>query len=135
MLEWDALRAAAPKSAGSEAEIQKGAGPRGLDGFKWHRDLTLYTERHLSTSGITPSSDEDLQSVGGDDEAVATMISNVVVPKLCSIAEKGGYDPWSARDTKAILNLVEEVSYVLEVDGWRFQVSNSLSNPRDSLSS
>lgn len=122
MLEWDPLRSSAPRNSQNEIEISSKAGPRGLDGFKWHSDLTLYTERHLSTSAES-NQDQDFQQIGGDDEAVATMVSNLVVPKLCSIAEKGGYDPWSFRDTRAILCLVEEVSYVLERDGWRFQVS------------
>lgn len=111
---WDVLRAAAPlgKAAAGTDENEKDLGPAGLDEFAWHAGLTHYAEAHV-----------DLGPVGGDDETIGTIVSNVVVPRLISFVERGAYDPFSSRETRAAVEMVEQVGYVLERHGWRFQVS------------
>jgi GC-rich sequence DNA-binding factor len=70
------------------------SGPQGLDAFEWHAQLGAYAEAQPEPSG-------------GDEEAVGNVVSTVVVPLLVARA----------------VELAEQVGYVLERDGWRFQVS------------
>lgn len=101
---WDALRDAAGNAGVA-------SGPQGLDGFEWHAQLGAYAE-----NGPEPP-------VGGDEEAVGNVVSAVVVPLLVKRAEAGAYDVWSESETRGAIELVEQVGYVLERTGARFQVS------------
>lgn len=105
---WDALRCA----AGAAAAGSGAPGPQGLDAFEWHAQLSAYAEALPEPSG-------------GDEEAVGNVVSTVVVPLLVARAERGAYDPWSELETRGAIELVEQVGYVLERDGWRFQVSSA----------
>lgn len=82
--------------------------PSGLDGFAWEAGLSRYVDRASPPRG-------------GDDEALATLVSTSVVPRLQSLAETGAYDPFSTEETKAVLKLCEQVSYLLDPQQRRFQ--------------
>ncbi|WFD18042.1 hypothetical protein MCAP1_000254 [Malassezia caprae] len=82
--------------------------PSGLDGFAWEAGLSAYVDR-----ASVPQ--------GGDDEALATLVSSAVVPRLMTLAELGAYDPFSTEETQAVLALCEQVSYLLDPQQRRFQ--------------
>lgn len=82
--------------------------PSGLDGFAWEAGLSAYVDQASS-------------SRGGDDEALVTLVSSSVVPRLMTLAEMGAYDPFSAAETQAVLGLCEQVSYLLDPQQRRFQ--------------
>lgn len=104
---WDPLRRTAAGPTEAQDEL---TGPAsGLEGLAWQHALSHYVE----AGGGSPQ--------GGDDEALSTLVSNVVVARLIAVAERA-YDPWNEHETHAALELVEQVSYVLDARGWRFQV-------------
>lgn len=82
--------------------------PSGLDGFAWEAGLSAYVDRAPAPRG-------------GDDEALATLVSSSVVPRLMALAEMGAYDPFSTEETQAVLGLCEQVSYLLDPQQRRFQ--------------
>ena len=90
-----------------QAVVLKNA-PSGLDGFAWEAGLSAYVDRAAAARG-------------GDDEALATLVSSSVVPRLMTLAEMGAYDPFSAEETQAVLGLCEQVSYLLDPQQQRFQ--------------
>ncbi|WFD02648.1 hypothetical protein MOBT1_001329 [Malassezia obtusa] len=109
LVQWDPLWC-------TERAVQDGdvclEGPiSGLEGFAFEREISAYVDADPR---------EQNKARGGDAEASATLISNVVVPRLIAVAEQA-YDVWSASETDAALVLVEQVSYLLDVSGWRFQ--------------
>ncbi|KAN0060321.1 hypothetical protein ACQY0O_007650 [Thecaphora frezii] len=85
-------------------------GETGLERWKWHQELVGYAGAH-----------GEEEAGGGDDEALATVVQNVVVPKLLALAERGAYDPWSAMQTGNVVRLVDEVAYVVDTKAARFQ--------------
>ena len=66
-------------------------------------------------------------NAGGDNEMLATMLTRVVVPRLEALAQ--AYDAYSAMETTAALQVVEQVSYVVEKTPMR----SLLSAYRDAL--
>ena len=66
-------------------------------------------------------------SAGGDDEILAAMLTRVVVPRLEALAQ--AYDAYSDMETNAALQVVEQVSYVVEKTPMR----SLLSAYRDAL--
>lgn len=100
---WDPLWCMA-----AHGDVRLGGPRTGLDGFGWEHALQLYVERADPPRG-------------GDDEALATLVSTAVIPRLLGMAEHGAYDPYSVQETQSLLFLVEQISYVLDVTQWRFQ--------------
>ncbi|WFC98286.1 hypothetical protein MYAM1_001011 [Malassezia yamatoensis] len=87
-------------------------GPRsGLEGFTFEHEINLYLDADAR---------ERNKGRGGDSEASTTLISNVVVPRLISVAEEA-YDIWSATETKAALSLLEQISYLMDASSWQIK--------------
>lgn len=108
LVQWDPFWATG-RDAPDEAQLDGPAS--GLEGFAFEHELSAYVDADPR---------EENKARGGDAEASATLVSNAVVPRLVVLAEQA-YDVWSAAETGAALTLVEQVSYLLDASGWRFQ--------------
>lgn len=126
---WDALR----------LNMQQ---PRSVNEFSWYVELAHYSEKALQQSHkvhdthgqdgkslehrekeeAAEEEQEGVPALGGDDEVVSHAFTNTLIPILIKICEKGGFDPWSPHDNSSALEVVEQMSYVLEKDNLRFQV-------------
>lgn len=53
--------------------------------------------------------------VGGDDEILPTLIANILVSHLINLASKGGFSPWSTKQTEEAVEAVDLVQTVLGV--------------------
>ena len=78
--------------------------PDGMDAFAWLTHVMEFVD-----AGGHPSH-------GGDDEVVATLVSNVVVSRLITLAESRAYDPWSCAETAAAVSLADHAAQVIEGD-------------------
>lgn len=109
LVQWDPLWCTNRTPGETEVCLQ---GPRaGLEGFAFEHEITAYVD----------ADPRDAQKArGGDSEASATLVSNAVVPRLVAVAEQA-YDVWSEIETASALVLVEQVSYLIDPTGWRFQ--------------
>lgn len=99
---------------------------RSLDEFGWYAELAHYAERSKQLESAERGAmdeDEPKAPLGGDDEVVAHAFSNTVLPLFTGQLEAGVFDAWSAKDNRNALELAEQISYVLEKDNWRYQVS------------
>lgn len=120
---WDALWC--PTT--SAGDVCLGGSPEGIPGFAWEQAVSKYVE-DAGRAGSANHCDEEgtVQGVsssgtGGDDEITSTLVAKTVVPKLMALAQNGAYDPFSAAETQAALDVIEQVSYVLEPTHWQFQ--------------
>ena len=103
---WDPLWRAA------DDDLCLGGPVDGIPGFAWEHAMSAYVGE---------------SNAGGDNEMLATMLTRVVVPRLEALAQ--AYDAYSAMETTAALQVVEQVSYVVEKTPMR----SLLSAYRDAL--
>ena len=60
-------------------------------------------------------------SAGGD--LASSMVSTAIVPRLCKIVEGGGFNPYSMKDVRTAVDLVEQVEVaVRDTANLKFQV-------------
>jgi GC-rich sequence DNA-binding factor len=99
-----------------------------FDKFKWYTELMHYMHKaqqrdsKLDQDGDKMEEDEgETTALGGDDEVISHAFTNTVIPALVRVIEKGAFDPWNQIHNKSALDLMEEMSYVMEKDNIRFQ--------------
>ncbi|SPO40135.1 uncharacterized protein PSFLO_05617 [Pseudozyma flocculosa] len=103
-----------PSSSSSSSK-----GGAGLEHYRWHREAIVYAEpSHHDDDDVAAPEGE---AAGGDDEILLTIVQNVVLPRLTTLAERAAYDPWDKKQTQAVLRGVQEASYVVDKAGVRFQ--------------
>ena len=61
--------------------------------------------------------------LGPDGDLVSEMMSKAVVPLLTKAFEAGAYDPYSAKQTRRAVDLVDVVQHLTGQDSRRFTVS------------
>ncbi|PWN90132.1 hypothetical protein FA10DRAFT_266632 [Acaromyces ingoldii] len=108
---WDIFRAFSNGQRGAEEEAT--LGPSSLDRFPWFIELTHYAEANYEG--------KPAGAIGGDEEVVQSIINNVVIPRALSLVEAGAFDPWDPRDNRGALELVEQLSYLIEKSSAPFQ--------------
>lgn len=96
MIPWSALSSA---HSGDGGEWKAGA--EAIAHFCWFTGASDYTER----AGPEP--------IGGDEEVLSSLLSNVLVDKLVVLANRGAYSPWSSIQTKEAVEAVDLVQTVL----------------------
>lgn len=98
-------------------------GARSLDTFAWYKSLYEYSRPRL------PDADEEEEpELGPDGDLVSAMISTAIIPRLCKIIDAGGFDPYSARDLRTLVDVVEQIEASVAREDLKFQVSYSLSD-------
>ncbi|KAG0704255.1 GCFC-domain-containing protein [Suillus ampliporus] len=86
-----------------------------LDEFSWCASLHEYSR----SSGDK----DDLElDAGPNGDLVSAMISTAVIPLICKAVEVGGLDPYSAVDTRNMINLAEQVEASIGQDNHKFQM-------------
>jgi GC-rich sequence DNA-binding factor len=94
-----------------------------LDSYTWHRSLTDYQEEAEALDHSTSSSNgQHYQSPSEDEAVVNAAVATVLLPRLRKLTSEA-YDPFSSPMTSRALQVIEEISYCLEVSNPRFQVS------------
>jgi GC-rich sequence DNA-binding factor len=66
----------------------------------------------------------DETELGPDGDLVSAMISTAVIPRLCKMIEGGTFNPYSSKDLRRVLDLVEEVEAHVDKSQAKFQVSS-----------
>lgn len=65
---------------------------------------------------------ESEAELGPDGDLVSAMISTAVIPRICKILEKGGLDPYSAKDVRRLIDLCEEIEVSVPKEHLKFEV-------------
>ncbi|WWC73495.1 uncharacterized protein I206_107465 [Kwoniella pini CBS 10737] len=96
---------------------------RTLDSFSWFRSLHHYSHPPLPRSNESEEDDMDLDEeppLGPDGDLVASMVSSAVVPLLTKAFEAGAYDPYSAGQTRRVIDLVDMVKEMMGKDSKKY---------------
>ena len=104
---------------------------RSLDSFDFYGALHEYSRPKLqrTDSDMEDEEDEDEPPLGPDGDLVAAIVQSTVVPRLTKLFEGGGYDPYSSRETRRAVDLVEQMEeYVAREKGGKFQVSRVMAS-------
>lgn len=96
-----------------------------MDGFAWYSSLYEYSRPRTAES----VDDDDEPELGPDGDLVSAMISTSVVPRLCQVIRGGGFDPYSTRHLRVLIDLAEQIEASANKD--KFEVSLTL--PRCSM--
>lgn len=78
--------------------------PRPLDSFTWFGALYNYSRPPQGDGGH-----DDAEPPLAPDGDLASVMLSTIVPHLCKIIQGGAFDPYSAQDTRAIIDLAEQV--------------------------
>ncbi|CAK5284124.1 unnamed protein product [Mycena citricolor] len=81
--------------------------PKSLDSFKWYEGLHEYSRPN----------GEDL---GPDGDLVSSMISTVVIPRLCKLLECGVFDVYSDAECRRMSDLAEEIEASIDAGNTKF---------------
>jgi GC-rich sequence DNA-binding factor len=96
---------------------------RTLHTFPWYSELSHYAEKGHHSAGTEDHSQQDV--IGGDDEILAHVITHTVIPyllKVCGTVEEPAFDPWSSKCNASMLDIVEQLTYVIEKDDTQLQM-------------
>ncbi|OCH90931.1 hypothetical protein OBBRIDRAFT_563603 [Obba rivulosa] len=88
---------------------------RNLDNFAWYHSLYQYSHPQGEDTEGEPEQDSN-----GD--LVSAMISSAVIPRLCKLLEGGGFDAYSARDVRKLIDLVEQIEASVEKNSLKFEL-------------
>ncbi|KAH7927764.1 hypothetical protein BV22DRAFT_1006330 [Leucogyrophana mollusca] len=89
---------------------------KSLDGFAWYSSLYDYSRPRAD---VVEDSEPDL---GPDGDLVSAMISTAVAPRICKLVEGGAFNPYSARDTRRMIDLTEQVEASIGADSHKYQM-------------
>ncbi|KAI6039350.1 GCFC-domain-containing protein, partial [Pisolithus marmoratus] len=85
-----------------------------LDDFSWYSALHEYSQSYGEDENA------EVSELPPDGDLVSAMVSTAVVPRLCKILESGGFDPYSARDVRRIIDITEQVEASIGSDHLKF---------------
>ncbi|KAI1794968.1 GCFC-domain-containing protein [Ganoderma leucocontextum] len=89
--------------------------PRSLDSFSWYGSLYKYS-RPADDDG------EEEPELGPDGDLVSAMITTALIPRLCRIIEGGGFDAYSAKDIRRLVDLSEEIEVSVDKQNQKFEL-------------
>lgn len=67
--------------------------------------------------------DDEEPELGPEGDLVSAMMSTAIIPKLCQTIERGGFDPYSSKDVRRLIDLVEEIEVYVPRTEPKFEVS------------
>ena len=70
-----------------------------MDSFAWYTSLYEYSRANTG----------DEEELGPDGDLVSAMISTAVVPRLVRVIQGGSFDAYSAKHTRRVLDLCDQV--------------------------
>ncbi|KAL4245564.1 Intron Large complex component GCFC2-like protein [Abortiporus biennis] len=89
---------------------------RTLDTFSWYTSLHTYSRPGRGEDEF------DEPPLGPDGDLVSAMISTAILPRICKIVERGGLDPYSAKDIRRLIDLAEEIEISVAKDHAKFEM-------------
>ncbi|OBZ68654.1 GC-rich sequence DNA-binding factor 2 [Grifola frondosa] len=87
---------------------------RSLDSFSWYGALYVY-------SRPGELQDDEEPEMGPDGDLLSAMISTAVIPRICKVLESGGFDPYSAKEVKNLVDLAEQIEVSVGKDTAKFE--------------
>ena len=98
---------------------------RTLDTFTWYKSLYDYSRPRDPGHG----ENEDIEpELGSDGDLVSAMISTAIIPRISKMIEGGAFDPYSAKSTRTLVDLAEQIELSVVRDNLKFQVSTKYSS-------
>jgi len=99
------------------------SGHNSFDEFQWHKELTRFSAAGSKKEerGEDSIDSATAEAIGGDEEVISHVIANTFIPRVIDACKSGAFDPWSAKDTRSMTEILEQIGYVLERDNSRFQ--------------
>ncbi|ETS63984.1 hypothetical protein PaG_02320 [Moesziomyces aphidis] len=97
MVAWDAFR--------TREHSGWTAGVGALVDFRWFTGASEYTERAMR---------HPRAPLGGDDEVLTSLTTNVLVPRLVAMLSAGGVSVWSLEEVEQLVGVVDIVQTVLD---------------------
>ncbi|CCL98857.1 uncharacterized protein FIBRA_00863 [Fibroporia radiculosa] len=91
---------------------------RTLDSYTWYHALYQHSRPRIGDEG----NEDEEPEMGPDGDLVSAMISTVIIPRLCKLIEGGCFDPYSTRNVRALMDLVEQIEASVEKDGLKFEM-------------
>ncbi|KAH9179210.1 GCFC-domain-containing protein [Lactarius sanguifluus] len=89
---------------------------RTLDSYRWHGSLYKYSRPNQSDE------DEEEPQLGPDGDLVSAIVSTTVLPRLSKLVEGGAFDPYSSKNIRRLLHLIEEIEVSVEKNHHKFQI-------------
>lgn len=94
-----------------------------LDGFKWYEALYAYSRPSAQGEDEEDGDMDGERELGSDGDLVAAMISTAVLPKICRCVEGGGFDPYSRKHIRRMVDMAEEIEASVGRGNLKFEVS------------
>ena len=97
-----------------------------MDSFHWFTALYDYSRpRNVElTPSMEDSGENEEPELGLEGDLANSMVSTALIPHLCKLLSGGGFDPYSARHMKRVVDLVEQVELCMERSDPKFQVTS-----------
>lgn len=90
-----------------------------VENFTWFTALYSYSRPQADRD----DDDMDIDELGPDGDLASEMVNKAVVPLLIRALGSGGYDPYSAPQTRRAVDLVDVVAELTGKDSKKYQVS------------
>jgi len=103
-----------------------------VDSFRWFAALYDYSRPRngFTTESTGGNHQDDDPDLGSEGDLANSMVSTTLIPQLCRLFSGGGFDPYSARHMKRIVDLVEQVELCMDRSDPKFQMLvKSLTSP------
>ncbi|THH09290.1 hypothetical protein EW146_g8722 [Bondarzewia mesenterica] len=91
---------------------------RSLDSFSWYEAFYKYSRPRHPEGGL----ENEEADLGPDGDLVSAVISTTVIPRLATIIQGGGMDPYSAIDVRRIIDLAEEIEASVDRNSLKYQI-------------
>ena len=89
-----------------------------MDNFSWYQSLYEYSRPRQAEEDEGDAEAE----LGSDGDLVSAMISTAVIPRICKLLESGALDPYSSKDIRTLIDLVEQIELSVGREEQKFLV-------------
>lgn len=93
---------------------------RSLDTFAWY--LALHDYSRVQRQGDDEDETMEEEELGPEGDLVSAMITTAVIPRVCKILEGGGFDPYSGKHARRLVDLAEEIEVSVGKENAKFEV-------------
>lgn len=98
---------------------------RNLDSFDWYTGLYNYSRPKTADPAgmvIDDEEEDDEPPLGPDGDLVTSMVSTAVIPRLIALIAGGAFDPYSIKDVRKVVDLVEQVEMCVPKEDLKYLV-------------
>jgi GC-rich sequence DNA-binding factor len=94
-----------------------------IEEFTWFQAIHEYSHPRPTTNGQDGMDEDDEPPLGPDGDLNTQMVNDAVVPFLIKAFQSGAYDPYSAKQTRKAVDVLEVVQEMAGKDSRKFTVS------------